>query len=124
MGPGTAEIDQTAVTKPRLAQDPAEYQPLTISIQDEEIPSTAYVNFGARFPMSPHVGELFMRTDTHPTVTYRYNGDKWVKIHIEPRDPKYLVPKLMDGDLIMSDLSTAEQQAVRKLLADGEYLGR
>jgi hypothetical protein len=122
--PGIAEVNQTAVTNSRLAREPADDQPLTIGIQDAEIHSTTHVNFGSRFPMSPHVGEMFMRTDSHPNATYRYNGDKWVKIHIEPRDPKYLVPKLMDGDLIMSDLSTAEQLAVRELLADSEYLDR
>lgn len=96
-------------------------EPQAISMQEDQ---TAQINFGTKFPANPRPGDTFMRVDTNPNTTYRFNGQAWVRFEAPARDVDQLTRQVLAGQLELKDLSDVEQTEVRNFLKKEHVLGR
>jgi hypothetical protein len=78
------------------------------------------VHFGTDFPLSPSLGELFLRLDINPSILYKYNGRKWIQVD-KNRNDSYAfdeeviamtIDRLERGLLDYDELTNSEQAGI------------
>jgi hypothetical protein len=75
-------------------------------------------SFGSDFPVHAERGDQFLRTDTLPTMLYKYNGEKWISINKNNHDRYTYDDQYID--FLISRISTGEYDP--ELLTDSERL--
>jgi len=75
-------------------------------------------SFGSDFPVHAERGDQFLRTDTLPTMLYKYNGEKWISIDKNNHDRYTYDDHYID--FLISRISTGEYDP--ELLTDSERL--
>lgn len=92
-----------------------------LAIREDNASSTpARTTFGTEFPKNPVRGQMFLSLDTWPSVLYKWNGTKWIKVDKE-QNTSYLneeslaklwADQLRVGRIAWNDLTENEQNAV------------
>jgi len=80
--------------------------------------------FGNDFPLHANRGDQFLRTDTLPTMLYKYNGEKWISIDKNNHDRytydeqyiNFLITRISSGEYDPELLTDSERQQIEERL--------
>lgn len=129
------ELELTQV-KEELAQAKTQSKPYRVALTEDDADNSGVDNrssragFGAQFPSNPNKGDLFLRVDMLPNKLYKWNGLKWIEIDKNTTDRltyetqyiMYLKEKLLNREMGLDDLSTAEVEQVMGILNYNEKM--
>jgi len=63
------------------------------------------LNSGLSFPLTPHQGDFFLRTDYQPAALFAYRGTRWQRI-TTPNGPVDLRDSVLNGSSFINNTST------------------
>lgn len=86
-------------------------------------------NFGATFPLTAIVGDIFVRIDVIPNKVFKFNGSRWIEVnkqqtvsYIDHAYLKHLVSKIESGEYDVEMLTDGEKQHVEEFLKNSKTI--
>ena len=76
-----SDVEVTKVNNETVTVPPSKSGYAGYLVGDELAPNGENFGHGIQFPINPGVGDFFLRTDFMPKRMFRFDGDRWVKVH-------------------------------------------